>query len=193
MVIPAEYHEHELEAADGDRWLGVYLTDSCCVASRVVITIETVFDPVMDDEGEATGRVVAAPLEGVEPLFLLLPPEGSPVGAHALITAFCGPVVLDYGTALPLGAMGTLRADSAGLFLVAGTQSQRLTGVYPDSTGQSLELIWAGDIDGDGLVDLVLDDRSHYAFRFNFTLYLSTEAGPGELVHEAAWTASASC
>jgi hypothetical protein len=46
-------------------------------------------------------------------------------------------------------------------------------------------LIWAGDLDHDGALDLYMDLTNHYNVT-EYTLFLSSSAGPGRLVHKVA-------
>jgi len=51
--------------------------------------------------------------------------------------------------------------------------------------GENLIIEWIGDLDGDGKMDILLslpDDNCGYDER----LYLSSQAGQGEIVHKAA-------
>jgi hypothetical protein len=86
-----------------------------------------------------------------------------------------------------------LESSPKGVFLQAGGIRQRLstlpTGLYPEGVA----VVWAGDIDGDGRTDLVLDERPHYAFRFVYRLFLSSGARPGRLVEERACVSAVSC
>ena len=92
-----------------------------------------------------------------------------------------------------LAEYGYLHADEKGLWLSDGEVSQRLSAVYPDSHGEQVTVVWAGDLDGDGLVDLVLDDQPHYALICNYRLFLSSEALGGMLVREVAWFGAVAC
>ena len=53
-------------------------------------------------------------------------------------------------------------------------------------------LLFAGDIDRDGRLDLILDATDHYNLR-RPTLYLSTQAADGELVHRVAEHEAVGC
>jgi hypothetical protein len=53
-------------------------------------------------------------------------------------------------------------------------------------------LLFAGDLDGDGKLDLLLDVSGHPAGS-ELRLYLSSKAKPGELVHEAARLSVSNC
>lgn len=45
---------------------------------------------------------------------------------------------------------------------------------------REFNFIWAGDIDGDGLLDLIMDMSSHYNV-MRYTLFLSSQAEKGEI------------
>jgi hypothetical protein len=53
-------------------------------------------------------------------------------------------------------------------------------------------LLFAGDIDRDGRLDLILDATDHYNLS-RPTLYLSTQAADGELVHRVAEHEAVGC
>ena len=53
-------------------------------------------------------------------------------------------------------------------------------------------LLWAGDLDGDGRLDLVLDESDHYNVT-ETTLYLSSTAAPGALVGRAGRHRTTGC
>jgi hypothetical protein len=53
-------------------------------------------------------------------------------------------------------------------------------------------LLWAGDLDRDGKVDLLMDVSGHYS-SMELRLYLSSRATPGELVREVALRSHPTC
>ena len=55
------------------------------------------------------------------------------------------------------------------------------------------QILWVGDLDRDGLPDLILD-QSTQEFQIHLVLYLSSKADKGELVgHVAEWKAKTDC
>ncbi len=70
------------------------------------------------------------------------------------------------------------------LTLQSGDQRQVLfESEWVDDASWSLN--WAGDLDGDGRLDLVLQASPKYSIQIH-RLFLSTQAGPGKLVREVA-------
>lgn len=57
-----------------------------------------------------------------------------------------------------------------------GYELQVLGSIHDGDAESSLQLIWAGDIDGDGKLDLILNDLEHYNVAVNYKLYLSSKA-----------------
>ncbi len=53
-------------------------------------------------------------------------------------------------------------------------------------------VLWAGDLDGDGRLDLVLDESDHYNVTVT-ALFLSSEAAPGALVRRVARHETTGC
>ena len=53
-------------------------------------------------------------------------------------------------------------------------------------------LIWAGDIDGDGTLDLIMDLSTHYNSS-NMTLFLSSKAEEGQLLKKVSCISTKGC
>jgi len=86
-------------------------------------------------------------------------------------------------------------ADHCPLVLSAHGQRQQLAvlsrdGDVPDFKG--LRLIWAGDLDGDGKLDLLVDITNHYNGSGS-ALFLSSKAKSGEIVGLAAKLETVGC
>jgi hypothetical protein len=102
-----------------------------------------------------------------------------------------------------LHAFGTVRPDlSAGLDDAQFTDYQvwmmgdgRRARVFSlerlDSDGLP-EILWAGDLDGDRIADLIADLRTHYAGH-HYVLFLSSLARAGQLVGKAASLSTGGC
>ena len=74
------FHSDEVSAKSGEVWLGLYSTPDNYALIPSRITVETVYDPVVDHPGEMTGKMVTVE-EGAHPLFLIkglaVPKRGS--------------------------------------------------------------------------------------------------------------------
>ena len=69
-------------------------------------------------------------------------------------------------TSIVLDGSWVIYTDQEGLFLTDGEVSQRLSNIYPNAYGEGVSVVWAGDLDGDGMIDIVLNDEPHYAFKY---------------------------
>lgn len=79
------------------------------------------------------------------------------------------------------------------LVLETEGKSQVVTyGYYFDETYLG-SLLWVGDIDGDGKLDLYMNDNSYEKGYFSSSLFLSSEAEKGNLVKESANFFTAGC
>lgn len=93
------------------------------------------------------------------------------------------------------GVTSTLRTRQIGedggyeVLLAAGGREAALVS-HPKGDDALPHLAWAGDIDRDGRVDLLLDASNHYA-RTTRRLFLSSFAGRGPVVQVAAGSATA--
>lgn len=184
ILMTGSYHGTEVKADSGRAWLGLFDTGDRYELRRVELVIERVHDPILDGEGEATGREVslAGGDEGL--VCLLLPSSSHPLTEGVVHCVHQGSPELRPDTLVRLDGTHSVRASDKGLFLTDGTIEQRLCDSYPDSHGESVRIVWAGDLDGDGRVDLILDDRFHYVVWRSFGLYLSGGAEPPHLVEK---------
>lgn len=144
---------------------------------------------------------MALSVEGVEPLVLLrgLEPRD---GIQATVPERGGPFLL--GELLPLGdytlgTYGTVRPSdrynavhtdvSMALTWEGGTQTLF---TLPGLDEAHPRLVFAGDLDGDGEVDLILDETWHYNLG-QLSLWLSSAAEPGQRLGRVAMQESTGC
>lgn len=160
----------------------------------VRVEARAVRDEVVDTDRPSsvkTGRRLrVAPRRAEQAGFVLRGLEPGPVSPLRLPEE----TWLGSGRPLVLGEAQLLR-ESEGelhrLVLATGPTRQRL---YDQDGGEleSWSLAWAGDLDGDGRLDLVLKaDRSGNITTWR--LFLSSRAGPGELIHEVAHYTQSGC
>ena len=196
LIVPGSYHGDEVDAKDGEQWSAIIIDGQETILSESRLNIEPVYDPVLDDENGKSGKKVAVKGGGNVPLFLVkgLKMEGDNI---KIPTSFSKPQILKDGDLINL----SINDSSRVLLTVTGTKveismngvRQAIGSVYSEMNETSLSLVWAGDLDGDGRVDLILNDISHYNTIINFRLFLSSEAGPNKIIKEVASFRAVGC
>ena len=178
------------------------------VALRVETVRDEVVDA---EDGPFTGRRVTTPFSTVHPdgwvedaaLFLVRPPR--PLPPAPVATAFYGAWDLRSGSlALSLGGAARSRGgvgyrvgvvegpEATNEWVTEPYRAERVVVLDDGETAQAVAhvvdrdaghpaLLWAGDLDGDSRLDLLLDESGHYNVT-ETVLYLSSAAAPGALV-----------
>ncbi|OJH40723.1 hypothetical protein [Cystobacter ferrugineus] len=191
LLTPGTFHGTEIQAADGDPFLA--LCEAGSELRLVRLHVQQVEDALLDQEGGVpTGKEVSAPCN---PIALLRDVQGVREGpverAQVMVTHATspGPVGIGPDSArlelrgktwrlerTPLGETGFR------LMLHGGPEPVVLYEVQATDDG-SWELLWAGDLNRDGGLDLVLRTSRHYNV-LHFRLLLSGAEKGG--VREAA-------
>lgn len=221
---PGSFHEGEAVARHGERWLALRVRGSDAELETTRLRVKSVFDEMVDAEGDTTGSEVASD-DDTDVLTYL---RGS--GLHA------GPVVQ-----AQIEGQGTLAPNEAGLLaqtlqmggrryridtdcraenpraaepgvlffdcsiqLIDGERTQtliRMSGTRSagNADGRMMlgddatpALMFAGDLDRDGKLDLIINTTDHY----NLTrpvLFLSGAAEGDELLHAVAEHRAVGC
>jgi hypothetical protein len=212
ILTAGTFHGCEVKSEEtGETWLGLFRDGAGWTLRGVEIVVRPAVDIYLDRDSDLTGAQVFVPgvgpepdpedwdfacnldaaLDAGQPAFLLQPTEAFPAGSRNVLGSG-SPDILP-GMTVPLGDSARIRASGRALYLEAHGRRQCLGGIYPDSQGETVRLVWAGDLDGDGRVDLVLDDRPHYAISSGYRLFLSGVAPPKALVREVASFTTVSC
>jgi len=205
LLETGEFHGDEVTAQTGGQWWGLFPTPDGFELLPSVIAVDAVHDPVVDGDNpeKKSGKKVSVNRDAA-PIFLLR-------GADMLRT---GPVVTVFREEKNLGngALVTLllggdeyrlkvksKSPEPADYLMPDTKllltSRRTTQVLlslkePNDAGWAL--LWAGDLDGDGKLDLYMDLSNHYnASRRK--LFLSTQASGRDLVKEIAEFITVGC
>jgi hypothetical protein len=198
LLVPGTFHGDEVRARTGERWTGLFPTPSGFAWRPAIITTRRVTDPTVDQNAEKTGVEVL--VKGGSPVVLI---KGIPgLTANKVRGIFHKPEGLDLPQSDPLplvmadGRAYQLRVldrrasndapqKASRLILETGSHKQVL---YQWPTGlldQHCELIWAGDLDGDGNLDLLMALSDHYNVT-TYTLFLSSRRSAGTLVRQVA-------
>ncbi|MYE88238.1 hypothetical protein F4X33_04500 [Candidatus Poribacteria bacterium] len=201
------FHGNEVSAESGEVWLGLYSTPDghALIPSR--ITVETVYDPFVDSAGEQTGKLVSVE-EQTHPMFLI---KGLNISeGESIKTLSAEQTILSPGKSLNLklddenesyvtaygegevGPNGFTLLENYSLELSDGQLSQELL-AYSSTNGAIPTLLWAGDLDGDNKLDLVINATPHYTISSAPILFLSSMAKGGNLVQKVAIFIATGC
>lgn len=188
LITTGIFHAGEVKVRNGERWLALVPSSAGFSWRTVNISVRYVVDPVGDSLVKDAPDVS---VRGVDPLFLL---KGADyLAGKAVRTALFSPdglSVPDKGalnlTCASCGGVYTLRlsAPRAEEFGVAHKSQLllELNGVaeilyeWPEGlVDQACELVWAGDLDGDGKMDFFFDLNATYN-SLERTLFMSSKS-----------------
>jgi hypothetical protein len=216
LVETGGFHGNEVKAKDGEKWLGLYVTrgGSSLITSKV--KVERVVDEIVDvNERQMTGKSVSVDHPS-KPVFLV---KGAAMFKPGPVTTIyqggrteMHELINDYDLKsrktfrLKLGAQEyqlkvigrnyspeqQLEFLDIKLALTSGAKTQILYSVKDTSETNSWNLLWAGDADGDGKLDLYVDVSWHYNVS-ETRLFLSSQAKPGQFVKEVAKFVTTGC
>jgi hypothetical protein len=208
---PGMFHDGEAVARHGERWLALRVHEGDAGLRMARLRVKRVFDVVADAEGEATGHEIDSDVDDVV-AYLRGPGlhTGNVVAATIEDQGDAGQIA----QTLSLGDRRyriSTRCEpdkvSEGVFacaidlieidLIEGERRQRLVEMsgqsFDRSGGGRLQLgddasphvIFAGDLDRDGRLDLIFDTSDHYNLSHP-VLFLSGAAEGDELLHAVA-------
>jgi hypothetical protein len=212
MAMVGEWHGNEVAAENGEQWLALLNTPTGPALQNVSLFVERVEDAVLDIPPAKTGKKVSVPAD-LEPLVLLRNLEQlspGPVVAAELsnpeLSTTEPATVLFNGMSYEIGFTcdeqyrGEELADCP-LSISNSDQQQPLESyaIYkPCTVNASMgsdafpRILWAGDLDRDGKLDLLIDLTTHYNVTAP-TLLLSSAAGEGQLVMPVAAFRTTGC
>lgn len=203
-----EFHGDEVEAQTGETWLGLHISDGESMLINYQLTVESVHDGIVDEPDESTGKKVSVDLP-LEPRFLV---DTEWLSAGVVQTVLEGnyekslermsPVSLKLAdTSYELKVIGSDEGEQcssdglpreARLILSSGKSEQVLYSLEECGDDPAWFLLWAGDLDRDGKLDLYVSVTQHYNVSEK-RLFLSSAAGDGGLVEEVAAFVNSGC
>ncbi len=203
VLIPGTFHGSDIDSVDGEDWYGLFQIGTVFVLESVAVQAKQCHDPIVDQPGDSTGISVSVD-HSEKPLVLVqcrgkLKPgvvpttssdytpikPGMPVHLKGYSLAALGEVT-DEGFRHP-GDLLILNYTLMLYRMPGGSRGQQETKrqvlVQFERTAYDglPTLLWAGDLDRDGQLDLLMDIRNHYAGR-HYALFLSSEADNNDLV-----------
>ncbi|MBX3176678.1 MAG: hypothetical protein KF886_04915 [Candidatus Hydrogenedentes bacterium] len=211
------WHGNEVTVDAGADWWGIFPEGDGFTLQAAPVTITVEHDAIVDAEGEATGKRVSVPQEA-EPVLLVRGIAGLKEGRlaplyHQPHYAYLFPSQTlwlrikdgEHKLARTVAALGTTEENGITPEPFVHNYTLKLyAGSHPVTSSQVLytaervyeearpSIVWAGDIDRDGQVDLLLNTTYHYNVT-RLVLYLSSAAKEGELVGKVAEWRTTGC
>lgn len=206
---PGTFHRDEPVACDGEHWLALRVKggESALIATQVRARI--VHDPIVDAPDATSGMEIDSPID--DALVFLRggglaagPVQSAPIGTMETLSGalrfngrayrietHCSPDVVREGQQ-QLACEIVFVQDAARQVLVKMGGYRSPEGIDVMGDDATPRLLFAGDLDRDGRLDLILDTTGHYNVS-RPTLFLSSLARDGELGREAAANESVGC
>ncbi len=211
------HHGDEVTAESGPDWWGIFPEGDGFTLQSAPVTITIVEDGLVDDKGEATGKLVKVPQEA-KPILLVRGIGELKEGRIWAVNTESLPRMLYPGqievirlddhpnrNTLYLAALGEVRDEAdcreVGIFNYQikifndsdQNRKRQVVLTIPELQADATpRLVWAGDLDRDGKLDLLFDATYHYNVSL-LVLYLSSAAKEGELVGRVAEWKTTGC
>ena len=199
LLVPTHAaHGSEVTARNGEPWLALTRTPGGYKTEMVNLRITAVPDPSADGANDRTGKRVGLQ-QSANPVFLLI--GYAHLRNRSIPTSFDGnfklvphlPVSFHFaGRTVELQLQPNGKVDQAPgderveLFQVNVKRGAAWIPlpIVATENYNAVELMWAGDLDGDGKVDFLFEDRGYNWS--SLRLFLSTAAKFGQVVGEVA-------
>jgi len=213
LIETGKFHSDEIAARRGQVWMGLYVNGRRAVLRYAKIQVRNVFDDVTDyGTKNITGKSVS--VRGPHKPVLLLGPgaglipgpvisvfnqnqpdfertlEKVPVSLHVGKRSYVLKVVSP--DKQPSQCREHAFPRNAKLILASDKSSQTLYSLGDCGNEPYWYLLWAGDLDRDGKLDLYVNVTQHYDVSERI-LFLSSRARRGRLVKEVAAFVTGGC
>jgi hypothetical protein len=192
LLLLGEFHGDEVSARTGERWLCLMARSLSVRLQPCVVEVTPIEDPLLADN---SGKRVSLS-DGTEAVALL---AGIPqLRPGEINTFFLGHAPIGPESEIRIGTVANSvslrlnkKKETTDLVLNVGDSDQVLQYLVPDEVGFPT-LLWAGDLDRDGKIDLLLDVSSHENVS-ELALFLSSDATKGEILHRTASFRATGC
>ncbi|HNB23514.1 MAG TPA: hypothetical protein PKZ32_13920 [Candidatus Melainabacteria bacterium] len=204
IIEVTTYHGDELHTKSGLTWTGLFPLQKGQFELRPTkVKVAIVRDEINDEAADQkTGKKVTVS-DKVEPLFLIKQLPALKTGKVITSRVFQKErpevgtkVKLNVGSKESTLTISGIKKEEyrAQYKIVLQTGGVKQTIFERKELAESSfpSLLWAGDLDGDGKLDLIMDTTDNYNMR-DLTLFLSTRAKPGRLVEKVVNHISTGC
>jgi hypothetical protein len=213
VLTVGTFHDDEVwESADKEKWFGLFKSNTGFYLQETKLKTKRVYDQIVDEnENEKTGWEVQTINKDTSIILIeaskFLTPHNVQQATLSKEQVYPGDTLrinylgIDYKI-FATGGKKKVQNDpewfdvwNYKLYLTATIKGQQKTSLLvaqPNFDDQMINLIFAGDIDGDGILDLIIDTSRHYNAT-SPTIYLSRPADNGEVVKPIGGHTSVGC
>lgn len=185
LLIPMQYHGDEAPIHPGTGWFALIAVGGVWRLEPAIVRSKRVFDPVLDAEDQKTGLEISSNQEGTIALLRFDGIKGGKVDTPDM--KFNNEEELYPKIGKPPLKISfkkieyRLEAFPSGLHLKSGSKASSLSDTKFDGLSDDFaSLLWAGDLDRDGKLDLLISYNGDNWY--SVCLYLSSGASEGGLV-----------
>lgn len=199
ILRTGDFHGDEIESGTEQlTWYGLIKSVDSFELQKVKLEVHSRHDPVVDEGDESTGKslTITDELESIILINGLEPVEEGEIYSVELKNKVLYPgesMSLKLGDEwTSISAYGTASFDKgirAYILSISSTRDRyRTRQIFAGTQGfddAMFKFVWAGDIDRDGAIDLIMDLSDHYNAD-RLTLFLSSRADKGQLLKRVA-------
>jgi len=205
ILFPGTFHSEDLPVLDSSDWMGLFIKDGKARIENIELIINSVTDPILDDEDEKTARKIDSEPQGAN--FII---NGLSAGNVPLIDKNIGSIFPEkdhsfeyYGreyalkaTAKNIGEDGDFNELLDYQLLLttvvnAEERTQVLAATYQFDDAE-MSILFIGDLDRDGWPDLIMNTSPKYSYS-TITLFLSGVSEGKDLVKPVASFRATGC
>ncbi len=200
LLQPGDFHGDEVKARSGEIWYGVAAQGGSYTLRKTKVKVTLMKDTVGDSDNQKTGKRVSTRMAG-RTLFLVRDLGGLTEGplpgfiAAAPLLQLNKPIKIRAGNLHGQLEVKGIRQDQAVknykvVFSTMG-RSQTIYEAESQSDQAQQQLLWAGDLNRDGRLDLLIDVTNDYNASIP-TLFLSSRS-KGKLIKPVAKMVAVGC
>ncbi len=203
ILINGQFHADEVPIDPGRGWLALSVMAGSWHLTPTKVMTKRVYDPVLDAEGAKTGILIESAhpeaiaylrVSGFSSGKVDTPAMRFLAKPRALVPQMKKIVMFFHGRRYEIVARGSAEtaaisiANAWGMTEIAQVSTK---GLESDASPDAAELLWAGDLDRDGALDLVLRYQSYNAS--SVCLFLSSKKPKGGLVGKLDCVSGVGC
>jgi hypothetical protein len=196
LLISGDYHGDEAPTKPGIGWLALIPLGGVWRLEPALVRAKPVFDVVLDAKGQTTGIQITSNRADAIALLRFQNVKPGKVDTPSMTFKDTPRSVSSGDPPLRIpfkGEQYLIQADKGRVYLHLRQSKAQLPDLLAadGDNENSASLLWAGDLDGDGRLDLLFAYNGNN--RAGVCLYLSAAAAEGELVQRAACHGGIGC